>query len=155
MTLPSLATVDEFAAWMGVTIDNEERAEAILTAASTLVRSTSGRAWVDADGEPEDGLTETQSDAAHTVVLSVAERVWRNPQGLTSETSGPFSKSVAAWAAFGLELTETEKQMISLGSTTGIPGLTSVRVVAPALARGSAMHENWFWEDWDPDAVPT
>lgn len=154
MPLPSLATVEEFDVWLSGSVIDEDRAEAILTAASTLVRSASGRAWVGADGEPEEGLTETQSDAAHTVVLTVAERVWLNPEGAVSQTAGPYSKSVAAWAAFGLELTDSEKAMLSTGSTTGIPGLTSIRVVAPALARGSSLNEVCWWEDWDEDAIP-
>lgn len=150
MALPPLATVDELIAWLGTGVGDGQRAEAILAAASTLVRSYSGRAWVDADGEPDADLTETQTDAAHTVVLQVAARVWRNPDGVTQEAAGPFSRSVAAWAAFGLMLTDDEKAMLSTG-TNAIPGLASIRVVAPALARGSAVFDTAWWEDDDED----
>lgn len=145
MALPSLATVDDLATWLGTTITDEDRAEAILTAASTLVRSTSGRSWVDADGEPEEGLTETELDAAHTVVLMVAARVRNNSEGVISQTSGPYSKTVAAWAAYGLELTDVEKGLISPAG--GVAGLTSIRVVAPAAARGTLMYDADWWEE--------
>lgn len=152
MALPPLASLDDLEAWFSSSVD-PARAEAILSAASTLVRSTAGRAWVDAEGEPDDDLTETQIDAAHTVVLMVAARVYTNPNGVAQQTSGPFSKSVAAWAALGLELTDTEKGMLTV-SVSGIPGLSSIRVVAPAAARATHLSEAWWWEDWDPDAVP-
>lgn len=141
MALPPLASVAELEGWLGITASPVQRAEAILAAASTLVRTHSGRSWVDADGEPEEALSETQLEAAKTVVLAVTGRVWRNPSGLTQEVVGPFSRSIAAWAAMGLELTDSEKQMISVSD--GIPGLASIRVVAPALASASR------WADLD------
>lgn len=138
--MASLATYDEFVIWMGRDVDNSERAQAILDAASTLVRSHSGRAWVD-DGTPDTDLTATQLDAARTVVLMVAQRVYNNPDGVTQQAAGPYSKSVAAWAAYGLELTAAEKSLIAVNSG-GIPGLSSIRVVAPAEAAGSR------WMPW-------
>jgi hypothetical protein len=145
MALPAFATVEELAAWLGTSIaDDDPRATAILAASSTLIRSHSGRVWVDGDG-PEEGLTETQQDSVKTVCLLVSARVWINPHGRTQEATGPFSHSVAGWAALGMELTETEKRMIG-GSVSGIPGLSSVRVVAPIDASGSR-HRGWFWDD--------
>lgn len=149
MALPPIVSADDLATWMGVeTIDNEDRAEAILSAASTLVRTFGGRAWVDADGEPEVDLTETQVDAVKTVVKLVAERVYQNPRGVTQQSTGPFSRSVASWAAFGLSLTDDEKVMLGGTGQDGIPGLSSVRVIAPAMASGTR-HYPW----WDDDEV--
>lgn len=112
-----LASVDDLSDWMGVDVSNLARAEAILSAASTLVRTRTGRAWVDADGELEDGVTALEMERVKTVVVMVAERVWSNPRGITQQATGPFSQSVAAWSAFGLALTDPEKEMLPTGST--------------------------------------
>lgn len=139
MALPPLASVTDLSEWMGVDIDAGQdvvRAGAILNAASTLVRKFSGRMWIDAAGEPEEDLSVTELEAAKTVTTTVAERVYRNPAGITQETTGPFSRTLAEWAALGLKMTPEEEQMISL-PRSGIPGLTSVRVVAPAEASGT------------------
>lgn len=142
--LPPLATLDDLEVWSSSVIPNAARAEAILIAASTLVRSTTGRTWVDADEEWEEGVTDLQQDQVRTVVVMVADRVYANPAGVTQEAVGPFSRTVAAWAAYGMELTDTELEMLP-GGSSGIPGLTSIRVVAPAAARGSLYSTAW-WE---------
>jgi hypothetical protein len=121
MALPPLAEFEDFETWCSRAVPNESRAEAILSAASTLVRTSTGRMWVDAAGDPEEDLTETQLDAAKTVVLQVSERVYFNPNGNTQESTGPFQRSVAAWYALGLVLTDEERQM--LGPTETISGL--------------------------------
>lgn len=144
--LPSLATIDDFEEWSSSPVTNLVRADAILAAASTLVRSSTGRAWVDADGEWEDGVTDLQKDQLRTVVVTVTERVYANSGGVTQEAVGPFSRTVAAWAAFGLELTPAEHSMLP-GGSSGIPGLTSIRVVAPATARGDLLYDPTWWED--------
>lgn len=151
--LPPIASLDDLEAWSSAPITNEVRADAILAAASTLVRSATGRAWVGADGEWEDGVSALDRDRVNTVVVTVADRVYTNPSGISQETTGPFSRTVAAWAAFGLELTDAETGMLP-GGSSGIPGLTSIRVAAPAAASGTRYCDTW-WEDWDPDAVPT
>lgn len=142
--LPPIASIDDFETWSSVEITNVVRAEAILCAASTLVRSSTGRTWVDADGEWEEGVTALDQDRVQTVVVTVSDRVYNNSNGTTQETTGPFSRTVAAWAAYGLSLTEAEVGMLP-GGSSGIPGLTSIRVVAPAAARGSLLCTEW-WE---------
>jgi hypothetical protein len=145
MALPPLISTDDLGTWMGVVVADEDRAEAIISAASTLVRTYAGRMWVDAAGEPEEDLTETQLDAVYTVVKLVAERVWNNPRGITQESTGPFSRSVAAWAAHGMVLTADEKAMLGGTGQDGIPGLSSIRVVAPVMA--TATRHFPFWDD--------
>lgn len=127
MSLPLLAAIEDLEAWLGQAVSNPERADAILTAASTLVRSQSGRTWVGANGEPNEGLTEVQLESARTVVLMVAARVWNNPYGTTQEATGPFSRSVAAWAALGMELTDTERSMLGTSANTGLWSLRTTR----------------------------
>lgn len=111
-----LPSVDDLATWLGVTITDEDRAEAIIAAAYTLVRSKTGRAWVDVDGEQLEDVSDDDFDAVTTVIMQVAARVWLNPQGVTQQSTGPFSKSVAAWAALGLSLTESELDMLPVAS---------------------------------------
>lgn len=149
MALPSLATVAEFEAWEQSPVSSRERATAILAAASTLIRARTGRVWVDAGGDLEAGITEVQRETARGVCLAVASRVYNNPHGLTQRVTGPFSQTVAAWAAMGLALTEDELALLNTAPQTGIPGLWSARVVAPAQARATAFTAE-FWED-DPD----
>lgn len=148
MLLPPLASAEDLQEWSATSITNEARAEAILAAASTLVRSFTGRMWVVAAEDEEDppvweeGVTDLEKDQVLTVVLTVADRVYTNPQGAQYQTVGPFARSVAAWSTLGLALTPDEKDMLG-GGPSGISGLSSIRVLAPAAASGTRM---WSWE---------
>lgn len=153
MALPPLANLTEFIAWEPGEVSNTERATAILAAASTLIRARTGRVWVDASGEIEAGVTEVQRETARSVCLQVASRVYNNPQGNTQQTTGPFSRTVAAWAAQGLTLTDDELAQLGAAPQTGIPGLWSVRVVAPAQARGTPYSYEWWEDDEDNELV--
>jgi hypothetical protein len=130
MALLPLATVDDLETWLGQAVA-VARADAILAAASTLVRSHTGRAWTDADGEWEDTATDLQQQIVREVTVRVAARVYTNPYGTTQETTGPFSRAVAAWSAMGMALTPDEREALPASIGGGIPGLSSVRVVAP------------------------
>lgn len=116
MALPSLATVAEFETWEQSRVTSRERATAILAAASTLIRAHTGRVWVDAGGELEAGVTEVQRETVRSVCLQVASRVYNNPLGSTQQATGPFSRTIAAWAAMGLSLTDEEKAQLPLSS---------------------------------------
>jgi hypothetical protein len=100
-----------------------DRAAAILSAASTLVTSRTGQAWVDADGIQLETVDDDDFEAVKTVVVLVAARVWVNPHGATQQATGPFSESVAAWAASGLSLTEDEIAMLPISESTIRPAL--------------------------------
>ena len=153
MALPSLVSFDDFSSWEAEPVLNEPRATAILAAASTLVRAHTGRVWVDASGEED--VSEVALAVARHVVTTVASRVYNNPLGDESETVGPFSRRVADWAALGAVLTDEEKaQLASAGAPsppTGIPGLGSVRLIAPAAARGTVYFNTDWWEDLDSE----
>lgn len=111
-----IARPEELEALMGKPVA-VTRAVAILEAASTLVRNRTGRAWVDAAGDPLDDVDAVEFATVKTVVLQVAQRVYLNPQGITQQSTGPFSRSVSAWAALGLSLTEAESEMLPVSST--------------------------------------
>lgn len=151
--LPPLAGVDDLETWLGESIasSSHPRAIAILTHASTRVRTFTGRTWVGESG-PEEGVDALKLDAARQVVVLVSARVWKNPHGRLSESTGPFSYTNAEWAAMGAALTEDEKEMLGGTQESGIPGLSSFRVEAPREAAGVPRAATW-WEDDDEDDV--
>lgn len=151
MSLPPLASVDDLATWPGVTIgDNQiDQAEALLDAASTLVRTFTGRLWIGEDDLPEAGVTAIKLAAVRSVVVIAAARVWNNPTMTTQQSAGPYSRSVNEWAAMGLILTDEEKEMIGGATGGGVTGLGSVRVVVPAAAAG-VPRSSWLYDE-DPD----
>lgn len=153
MALPSLATVEDFIAWEQSPVSNTARARAILAAASTLIRARTGRVWVDASDEIEAGVSEVQRETARSVCLQVASRVYNNPQGETQRSVANYSASVAAWSAQGLALTDDEVAQLGAAPQTGIPGLWSVRVVAPSQARGTPYSYEWWEDDEDNQLV--
>ena len=140
MGLPALATPAALAAWLGAPVD-EARAQAVLSAASTLVRARAGENWVDAAGQLEAGLP----DGIPQVVVLVAARAWANPTGASSSGASPFS---AAWPV-GFALTEAEADMVDAATGTdssfrGIGTLSTTRgdlETAPVLA------------EWLPDGI--
>lgn len=107
MALPALADIDALVAWTGDTIaDDDPRALAVLARASALVRSECGRTWVD-DGNALEAVPEP----IEGVVVQVAARVWRNPEGAIQDVAGPFSARFSESVADGLYLTETERKI--------------------------------------------
>lgn len=109
MALDPLAVVNDLEVWLGTSLCGADvtRAEAILAAVSSLVRSTAGVDWAD---------TTTVPDDVRTVVVDVAARVYRNPDAATqlSRTTGPFTKTIsfANPGAVGLYLTADEKAIV-------------------------------------------
>lgn len=109
MALPPLANVPALGAWVGEDIPADDaRAEAVLSAASTLVRSYTGQTWVDEDGDLQD-----VPDAAAAVTVQVAARLWRNPNGFLTERVDDYSYQLPERVADGLYLTQAEKDMLA------------------------------------------
>lgn len=130
--LPALASPADLETWLGQQIEAPAaaRAQAILHAASTLVRNHTGRPWI-VDGDdgptPEDGVSEVRLDAVRTVVITVAARVYTNPNGTVAQTTGPFSRTVAAWASLGLALSDDERSLLSGGGFRGLGTVPTTR----------------------------
>lgn len=138
MTLPALVTVADLEALLGVTIDDSDaRARQVLSMASAQVRSVVGLTWVDADGN----LTPVP-ELAKVITVAAAARAWANPTGARSSTAGPFG---ATWDG-GVMLTGDEREALASLITDSVPGLGSIRVVAPAYASGTRRPEPW-WDD--------
>ena len=105
MALPPLAAVSDLAVWVGRAIpDNDPRAGAVLSHASTRVRTyVRPVTWTDAQG----ALTEVP-DIVRDVVVRVAARAWRNPEDLDSVTLDDGTKR---WGNVrGLVLTEEDRE---------------------------------------------
>lgn len=105
--LPLVGTTD-FSDWLGRSLELSEmpRAEAVLRRVSALVRSRAGgRTWADEDVPAE----------IVTVVLTVASRVWNNPNSARQQTAGPFSESYDVTGAY---LTPEEASIVGRYSAT-------------------------------------
>lgn len=116
-----LAEISDLEEWLGESLDDETtRAGAVLRAASALVRAEAGRTWIDATT----GDLETVPDEVATVVVQVAARAWRNPNGYTQTTVGDVSVGFGRDAATGgVYLTDGERAILARFTTTAIRGL--------------------------------
>lgn len=87
--LPPLAKVSDLEARMKRTFEDADadEAAAALEEASEIVREESRNTWV----SPEDSSVITAPRIVRIIVLRVAERKLRNPDGLSSETAGDYS----------------------------------------------------------------
>jgi len=108
-TLPPV--VSDLESWTGQTISPDDlRADAVLSAATALVRGYAGLAWDD-DSVP---------DEVHAVVVQIASRIWFNPQGLTSETIDDYTRRYGeSVESAGLALTDSERVILGRYRTTG------------------------------------
>lgn len=111
--------VDDLAAWLGQSITDETRAEAVLSAASAIVSGYAGQDWSTEDAP---------ADVA-AVVIQVAARVWRNPAGLQSVTIDDATQRWFESTASGLFLTDEEKSILNRFRTTasGLGVLSTTR----------------------------
>lgn len=84
--MTDLASVDDLEKLMKRTFTGPDldQAEMVLSAVSAWARAVSGQSWPDVAGVPSD---------VKYVVLVASRRTLRNPDGVTSEAMGPFSKS--------------------------------------------------------------
>lgn len=149
-----LATADQFQDWLGESIVDDSvllaRADSILTASSSLVRSEAGRTW-DGEDVPDD---------VTAVVLQSAERKWRNPLGETQKTVGDVSTSYSGGGgAIGLYLTDDEKTVVRRYRTTASNGLWTLRTsrndpgAAGELGLLDPRDDTWYAEV-TPDGQP-
>lgn len=84
--MADLASVDDLEVLMKRTFSGADldQAEMVLSAVSAWARSVSGQEWSVTSDVPSD---------VKYVVLAAARRSIRNPDGVTAESMGPFSKS--------------------------------------------------------------
>lgn len=138
MTGPQpLAAVGDVGEQMTLTAAQEGLAKALIRAASALLRHRAKQVGLDIDADIAAGRLDP-SVAALTVTNMVL-RVLRNPQGLRSETTGPFSRTYDTTAAAGL-LVVTEYDLAAVTTTPSVEdlgaaglGIGTIRVV-PGMA---------------------
>lgn len=109
--LPALASVHDLEARLGLDPDTltgaeKSRAQAALDDVSALVRFESRKDWIDAGG-----ALMAVPNVLVRITLGAALRSWRNPEGLTTETAGPFTRTIKD-TEIGSLLTEPEKLII-------------------------------------------
>ncbi|MGW0929554.1 hypothetical protein [Streptomyces sp. NPDC002644] len=121
--MTALATVDDLEARMGVTFGPDESriAETCLDDVSALARLYGFPSW----GVGDHGIP----DAVKAVVLAVAERRMRNPEGYVQEMAGEYSYRLPESGAAGMFFRPDELRVIRQSS--GRTGLTSINVARP------------------------
>lgn len=107
--LEPLASLQDLSDRVGETIaDDDHTSLYYLRAASALIRAETGRTWIDDHGY----VVDVPSDVRY-VCVEVAARLFRNPEGVIQETTGPFTQRLPDKFADGLFLTATEKSQLA------------------------------------------
>jgi hypothetical protein len=122
MARPALTTVEELERTVGAIPEaDQDKALARLEQASELVRAYAGTDWLNTDQTALDGVP----GAIPGVVCAIVERATQNPEGITSESAGPYSRSFGADAAARVYLTAGEKAIIRHAIAAGPLGVIS------------------------------
>lgn len=144
MALPPLADLSALAARLGAPFEpgaERERAAALLSDASVLVRHEAGRTWIDAEGE----LAEVP-DIAVTTTLMSATRAWYNPASVDSQQLGAVS------VRFGdVWLTAAERSRLK---GLGQAGLSSIKLT-PGFGFETDDTTGWAPVDYLDVGTPT
>lgn len=140
MALPPLAQVSDLAAWVGREIpDTDPRAGAVLSHASTRVRTYARTSWTD-----DAGVLTAVPDIVRDVTVRVAARAWRNPDDLESITLDDGTKR---WgSARGLALTDEDKEDLADFRGDALPGGLGV----VSTYRGDLPHDNTVYVPTGP-----
>ncbi|MEV4443607.1 hypothetical protein AB0K09_32365 [Streptomyces sp. NPDC049577] len=103
-----------------------EQAEAALDDASAIVRAHGNPSW----GAVVDGRLRPVPAAVKAIVLAVAERRVRNPEGFVSESAGEYSYRMPEQGAVGGSLSKGEQLLIErLSGRSAMRSLETVRAV--------------------------
>lgn len=144
--VPPLATLGEYTELYGsLSAARASTARALLKRASQLIRDS----YPGIDERIAAGTV--PGDSVGLAVLNMVARVMRNPGGLRSETTGPFSRSYDMDAASGmLEITSADSVLVAVpASSTGARGkMGSARVIAglaPKVHRRNWDHRGGFF----------
>jgi len=150
MALPAFATVQNLADWLGEPITDTgdiSRANGALAMASALVRTETGKQWVDEHAS----LVNPLPDALSLVTLQAAARAYSNPEGLTSERVDDAQVSRKVDEA-GVYLTASERDLLTPLAGRPHRGLSTI-----ATHRGDFAPMSDDWPRWwvnGPDTPP-
>ncbi len=151
---PPLAAVGDVSDQYGtLTIAQEGLTAHLVRAGSALLRLRARQIGLDIDAELVAGTLDAETAAL--TVANMVLRVLRNPNGLRSETTGPFSRTYDTTAAAGL-LVVTDYDLAAVtpapdasADGIGVLGIGTIRVV-PGMAppRGWRRTPRGGWHGW-------
>jgi hypothetical protein len=132
--LPALVSLEDFALRVGgIDAADEDRAQAALDDASALVRADAcGEDWVDDNDELEE-----VPGVITAIVIAVAVRAWRNPDGVRSETIGNYSVAYGDTST-AVFITEGERRLIRRAA--GCTGIGSIALEGEWTLNPSAVY---------------
>ncbi|PJM80006.1 hypothetical protein [Bifidobacterium scaligerum] len=155
--LPTFATKDDLAEWLGDSITEDadvKRAERCLRAASNRIRRYTKRIWVDDAGQLIDPLPEDLQD----VCLACAGRFYTNPEGETQwsrQIDDAMDGGSRKVDEAGIYLTASEMQTLDdlvADQSPLVGGLGVIGVTRNELPSRD-MSPCWFEDDNDPVAL--
>jgi Phage protein Gp19/Gp15/Gp42 len=137
-----LATITEYQDLYGeLSAPRQATARALLLRASAIIRAAFPRV----DEKILDGSV--NADVVSMVAINMVAQVMRNPAGLRSETTGPFSRSYDPEAASGmLQLTEADRDLLGdagLGGASGRKGKFGTARVSGGMVPSSRPGRRW------------
>lgn len=124
MALPPLVDPEDLAEWLERPVASlGPRAWAVVSAASSVVRSYASRTWI------TNGALDVVPDDVKTVTVQLAARTFNNPDGYSTERLGDYSYGLPASAVTGLALTSAEKAILGRyrSSGSGLWSLSTTR----------------------------
>ena len=138
MSLPSLATLEQFEAYYGAEVANPTRLQFLLDIASDLARKEAGESYVDVS----DALT-TVPTITVGIVCQVTRRAYDNPDGLEGETIGDYTWRGGDATGSGVYLTSEEARAIKRAAGKVSPSAFSVSTYGPVGYLGTTEDTDW------------
>jgi hypothetical protein len=145
MASPALATTDDLEA-RGVDTSDAARAQAALDDASNWIHEATNSVWIADDGS----LVDTIPSVALTICCAVARRILTNPDGITSESLGPFSQG-QSHASSDVYLTKAETRILRRAAGVGVGAIT---LESPYPLRVSNSDIYVPWVDQESEQFP-
>jgi hypothetical protein len=141
----ALAELDDLEARMGSLADTP-RAQAAIDDASNWIHEATNSVWIADDGT----LVATIPSVALTICCAVARRILTNPDGITSESLGPFSQG-QSYASSDVYLTKAETRILRRAAGVGIGSIT---LESPYPLRAATSEIYVPWVDQDSEQFP-
>lgn len=143
MALRPFATLDDLEE--RVDVENTQQAEAVLANVAATIRAVTGRSFVDDDGA---FLDAEATEILRTVAVEVAARVVQNPDGVTTDTLGPDTKTYADPGPARIFLTKLEREMLDQAVAIAYParpfaGLGVIRTTRGRIETRSVDLDEW------------
>ena len=133
MSLPSLATPEQFEARYGASVDDGIRLQALLDDASALTREAAGADYIDV----AEALTAVPQIMI-AVVCEAVRRAYDNPAGFEGETIGDYTWRGGRTSGSGVYLTNDERRRIRLAAGKSTAVSVALNSLYPATRSASS-----------------